>query len=175
MLIRLLSVHFFNFIFHLPLQIHFSSFANTNMFDIDDAPKVRVLKCRSYPPHMLPHTHFNAENDGRKLKEALEGSGTNEQCIIDIVTTRSNSQRQEIAAWYDNTFDRNLNDDLNDKLSGKFRDIIMGLMTPINEYLCKELHKSLSGLSTDEDALIEILCTKTNIEMAQLIVAYDDC
>jgi oligoribonuclease (3'-5' exoribonuclease) len=37
------------------------------------------------------------------------------------------------------------------------------------------LHRSLTGLSTNEDALVEILCTKTNKEMTQLIEAYDNC
>ncbi|KAG4070585.1 hypothetical protein HA402_011972 [Bradysia odoriphaga] len=154
--------------------IHFSTFANTNIFedainDFDYAPK-KVFKAHTYPLHLEPHRDFNAESDSRKLREAIEGSGTDEQCIIDIITTRSNAQRQKIAA-----LDRDLIDDLNRKLSGKFRDVIIGLMTPLNEYLCKELHKSLSGLGTDDEVLVEILCTKNNKEMAQLIVAYDDC
>lgn len=141
----------------------------------DDQPKVRVYKYRTYPSHLVPHFNFNAENDCRMLTEALEGSGTNEQCIIDIITTRSNAQRQDIATQYNViSLDRNLIDDLHDKLSGKFRDIVIALMTPLKEYLCKELHKSLTGLTTDEDALVEILCTKTNREMTQLIEAYDN-
>ncbi|KAG4070578.1 hypothetical protein HA402_011965 [Bradysia odoriphaga] len=154
-------------------KIHFSSFAKTNIFedainDFDYAPK-KVFKAHTYPLHLEPHPGFNAERDGRKLREAIEGSGTDEQCIIDILTTRTNVQRQKLA-----TLDRDLIDDLKSKMSGKFRDIIIGLMTPLNEYLCNELHKSLSGLSTDEEALVEILCTKNNKEMAQLIVDYDD-
>lgn len=162
---------------HLTLQIHYTSFANTKIFEDakNDKPKVRVCKIRTYPAHSVPHLNFNAENDYRNLSDALEGSGINEQCIIDILTTRSNAQRQEIAVWYNlSSLDRDLFDDLNKKLSGKFRDIVIGLMTPSKEYLCKELYKSLSGFNTDEDALVEILCTKTNKEMTQLIETYDN-
>jgi len=124
---------------------------------------------------MVPHFNFNARNDCRNLSEALDGYGTNEQCIIDILTTRSNAQRQEIAVQYNLILlGRDLIDDLNNKLGGKFREIIIGLMIPLKEYLCKELHKSLTGLTTDEDALVEILCTKTNKEMAELIETYDN-
>lgn len=162
---------------HLTLQIHYLSFADTNIFEAerDDKQKLKLTKFRAYPPRMVPHFNFNAENDSRDLSEALDGSGTNEQRIIDIATKRSNAQRQEIVRRYDILLlGRDLIADLNYKLSGKFRDIIIGLMTPLNEYLCKELHKSLTGLTTDEDALVEILCTKTNKEMAELIVAYDN-
>jgi len=156
--------------------IHFSSFNSPDIFDLgeDDTIKVRTCTVRTYLPHIVPYKNFNAGNDCEKLKEALEGPGINEQCIIDILTARTNDQRKEIAFCYANSFDRELIDDLNKKLSGKFRDIIIGLMTPLDEYLCKELHKSLTGLSTDEDALVEILCTKTNKEMTQLIEAYEN-
>jgi len=156
--------------------IHYMSFANEQLFEnqINDKPKVRVCKFRVYPRHLVPHFNFNAENDCTSLSEALEGSGTNEQCIIDIITTRSNAQRQAIAVRYNLiSLGRDLSNDLNDKCGGKFRDIIIGLMTPLNEYLCKELNTSLTGFTTDEDALVEILCTKTNKEMTQLIESYD--
>ncbi len=152
------------------------SFADTSLFEKerDDMPKVRACKVRTYPRHLVSHFNFNAENDCTNLSEALEGSGTNEQCIIDIITTRSNAQRQAIAVRYNLiSLGRDLFDDFNIKLSGKFRDIIIGLMTPTNEYLCKQLNNSLTGFSRDEDALIEILCTKTNKEMTQLIETYD--
>ncbi|KAG4070577.1 hypothetical protein HA402_011964 [Bradysia odoriphaga] len=123
-----------------------------------------------YHPYKMLSEDEMEEALYKKLREAIEGSGTDEQCIIDIITTRSNAQRQEIAA-----LDRDLIDDLNSKLSGKCRDIIIGLMNPLNEYLCNELHKSLSGMSTDDEVLVEILCTKNNKEMAELIVAYDNC
>lgn len=159
------------------MQINFPSFASPNIFHAakDDTTKAKVFTVRTYSPHIVPHIDFNAENDGRKLLEALEGSGTNEQCIIDILTSRSNAQRQEIAVWYQKSIDRDLVNDLNNKLNGKFGDVIIGLMTKLEEYLCRELHKSLTGLSTNEDALVEILCTKTNKEMTQLIEAYDNC
>lgn len=159
------------------MQIHFGPTLPTNIFaDAEvDGHKIKIREVHTYPPHMVPYVNFDAEKDGRKLRDALEGLGTNEQCIIDIITTRSNAQRQEIAIWYNSSFDRDLIDDFNNNLSGKFCEIIVVLMTPLKEFLCKELHKSLTGLSTDEDALVEILCSKTNVEITQLIQTYDDC
>jgi annexin A7/11 len=154
----------------------FKSFDSQNIFETprNDTNEAKAFTVRTYSLHIVPHINFKAEIDGRKLREALEGPGTNEQCIIDILTTRSNAQRQEIAIWYEKSFDRDLIDDLYNKFSGNFGEIIIALMTKLEVYLCNELHKSLTGFNTNEDALVEILCTKTHKEMTQLIEAYDN-
>lgn len=105
----------------------------------------------------------------------MKGFGTDEQTIIDILTARSNDQRQEIGVWFKNSLGRDLIDDLKSELGGKFEDVILALMTPPEEYLCKQLHKAMAGMGTDESTLIEILCSKTNEEIASLIQVYEDC
>ncbi|KPJ21346.1 Annexin-B10 [Papilio machaon] len=46
-------------------------------------------------------------------------------------------------------------------------------MLPPEEYLCKELNKCMDGLGTDESVLIEILCTRTKKEIADIVQAYE--
>ena len=104
----------------------------------------------------------------------MKGFGTDEQAIIDILTTRSNSQRQEIAKYFLEEYGRDLIDDLKSELGGKFEDVILALMKPPNQYLCKELHKAMNGIGTEEGALVEILCTRSNEEVKELVTTYED-
>ena len=103
----------------------------------------------------------------------MKGLGTDEQTIIDILTTCSNRQRQEIAKYFTNTFGRNIVDDLKSELGGEFEDVIVSLMIPAEEYLCTQLHKALEGLGTDESTLVDILCTMSNEELHELVELYE--
>lgn len=104
----------------------------------------------------------------------MKGFGTDEQTIIDILTSRSNGQRQQIATYFRNALGRDIIEDLKSELGGKFEDVIVGLMMPPNEYLCKQMHKAMDGMGTNESTLVEILCTKSNEEVQELVKVYED-
>ncbi|XP_063231391.1 annexin B10 [Bacillus rossius redtenbacheri] len=124
-------------------------------------------------PTVRPAPGFNASEDGVALRTAMKGFGTDEQAIIDILTHRSNEQRQEIAKFFTAEYGRNLMEDLESELSGKFEDLIMALMLPPADYLAKELNRAMDGLGTDEHTLVEILCTKNNKEIQEIVDAYE--
>ncbi|XP_075548102.1 annexin B9-like [Dermacentor variabilis] len=52
--------------------------------------------------------------------------------------------------------------DVKSTVRSNFDDIIIGLLYPLHEYLARELRKAIAGLGTDEECLIEILCTHSN-------------
>lgn len=125
-------------------------------------------------PTVVPYAQFNASADAETLRSAMKGFGTDEQTIIDILTSRSNSQRQEIAKYFTNSLGRDIIDDLKSELGGKFEDVIVALMMSPEQYLCKQLNKAMEGMGTNESTLVEILCTKTNEEVQRLLSVYED-
>ena len=60
-------------------------------------------------PTVTPAAGFSASDDGTALRGAMKGFGTDEQTIIDILTQRSNSQRQQISKFFTEEYGRVIN------------------------------------------------------------------
>lgn len=135
---------------------------------------IKIINIFQAVPTIHPAANFKASTDGDALRAAMKGFGTDEQAIIDILTARSNQQRQEVSDYFLSEYGRDLIEDLKSELGGKFEDVIVGLMMPPDQYLCKQLHKAMSGMGTNEHALIEILCSKNNEEVKKIVKTYED-
>uniref|UniRef100_A0A8C0IU80 Annexin n=1 Tax=Chelonoidis abingdonii TaxID=106734 RepID=A0A8C0IU80_CHEAB len=81
--------------------------------------------------------------------------GTDEQAIIDVLTKRSNAQRQQIARSFKEQFGKDLIASLKSELSGKFERLIVALMYSPFKYDAKELHDSLKGERDDPRCYVD--------------------
>ncbi|XP_005101297.1 annexin-B12 isoform X2 [Aplysia californica] len=121
---------------------------------------------------LKPASNFNVEQDVQVLRKAMKGLGTDEKAIIDVLGHRSCDQRQNIKMMYKTCFGRDLVSDLKSELGGRFEDASVALMMKREEFDAYELRRAMRGAGTDEAALIEILCTRTNAQIHSLTAAY---
>uniref|UniRef100_A0A8C9T552 Annexin n=1 Tax=Scleropages formosus TaxID=113540 RepID=A0A8C9T552_SCLFO len=98
--------------------------------------------------------------------------GTDEAAILQLVTSRSNAQRQQIKAAYKTLYGKDLVHDLKSELSGKFEKLILALMMPPVIYDATELRNAIKGAGTDEKVLIEILASRTPEQVREIIAVY---
>ncbi|XP_014400229.1 PREDICTED: annexin A3 isoform X1 [Myotis brandtii] len=115
---------------------------------------------------------FSPSVDAEAIRKAIRGIGTDEKTLISILTERSNAQRQLIVKEYQAAYEKKLKDDLKSDLSGHFEHLMVALVTPPAVFDAKQLKKSMKGAGTDEDALIEILTTRTSRQMKEISQAY---
>uniref|UniRef100_A0A7N6B2P7 Annexin n=1 Tax=Anabas testudineus TaxID=64144 RepID=A0A7N6B2P7_ANATE len=101
-------------------------------------------------------------------------AGVDEQTIIDILTRRSCDQRREITFEYERIAKKDLTTALKGALSGSLEALILGLMRSTAQFDAAELNASIKGLGTDEETLIEILCSRSNKELVEIKKVYKD-
>lgn len=123
----------------------------------------------------MPAQGFDPVKDAHTLRKAMKGFGTDEDKLIEVICGRNNEQRQEIQRQYKTHFGKDLIDDIKSETSGNFEKLLVGLLRPIVDYYCAELNDAMAGLGTDEEVLIEILCTLSNVEIHTIKNQYLRC
>ena len=116
------------------------------------------------------------DKDVEALKNAMKGTKekADEDALIKLIANRNNTQRQQLKAYYNQKYNRDLIFDLKSDLSGKFEDVVVALFDDPYIYDAKSLHNAMKGMGTDEDTCIEILCTRPNWYIQNIKVAYNN-
>lgn len=125
-------------------------------------------------PTVLPARDFDPDKDSARIETAIKTKGVDEQTIIDILTKRTYAQRREIAFAYERRAKKDMITALKGALSGSLETVILGLMKSTAQYDATEIRGSIKGLGTDEETLIEIVCSRSNSELVEIKKVYKE-
>ncbi|XP_034541121.1 annexin A2-A-like [Notolabrus celidotus] len=123
-------------------------------------------------PTVVPVTDFDPDRDAARIETAIKTKGVDEQTIIDVLTKRTYSQRRDIAFAYEKRAKKDMITALKGALSGSLETVILGLMKSTTQFDASEIRGSIKGLGTDEETLIEILCSRSSNELVEIKQIY---
>ncbi|XP_029904115.1 annexin A2-like [Myripristis murdjan] len=125
-------------------------------------------------PTVVAVRDFDPAKDAARIETAIKTKGVDEQTIIDILTRRSYEQRREIAFEYERLAKKDMITALKGALSGSLETVTLGLMKSTAQYDAAELKASMKGLGTDEESLIEIVCSRSSEELLEIKKVYKE-
>ncbi|XP_051907634.1 annexin A3b [Hippocampus zosterae] len=116
--------------------------------------------------------NFKVEEDVAAIRKAIEGIGTTEKTLIEVLAKRSNAQRQLIAQAYEKATGRALIADLEGDTHGNFEDLLVALVKPPSVYDCHEVIKAIKGAGTTESTLTELFASRSNRQIKAISDVY---
>jgi annexin A7/11 len=123
---------------------------------------------------IVPNSNFDDEAVATALRKAMKGLGTDEDAIIQQLSSIDSNQRQAVKQKFKTMYGRDLIDDLKSELGGNFENVTLAMMMTKTEYDAYCLRKAMKGAGTDEKALIEILATRSNDEINAAKAAFHE-
>jgi hypothetical protein len=110
----------------------------------------------------------NPQHDAEVIHKAIEGLGTDEKAINEVLGHRSKHEIQEIAKAYEHAYKKTMIHDIKGDTSGNYKRLLVALVnTPVQNK--KELiEKATKGLGTTEKYLIDVLAPSSNEEILEL-------
>jgi len=124
-----------------------------------------------------------AEYDAQCLHDAMEGIGTDESCLIEILVGRTNSDIKALCAAYRKLYAKDLIDDIKEDTSGTTRDFFKILLKGDRDESnsqrnvqsdAEDLYKAGEGrLGTDEKTFMSILCRLPDYHLRQVFDYYE--
>uniref|UniRef100_A0A4W6D916 Annexin n=1 Tax=Lates calcarifer TaxID=8187 RepID=A0A4W6D916_LATCA len=125
-----------------------------------------------------------AEFDAYELNSAIKGAGTDEACLIEILSSRSNAEIKEINRIYKQEYKKSLEDAISGDTSGHFRRLLISLAQgnrdereQVDISLAKQDAQALyaageNKLGTDESKFNAILCARSKSHLRAVFLEY---
>ncbi|XP_014456947.2 annexin A11 [Alligator mississippiensis] len=122
--------------------------------------------------------------DVYEIKEAIKGAGTDEDCLIEILVSRSNEHIRELSRVYKTEFKKTLEEAIRSDTSGHFQRLLISLAqgnrdesTNVDMSLVQRDAQELyaageNRLGTDESKFNAILCARSRAHLRAVFSEY---
>uniref|UniRef100_A0AAQ4PHW7 Annexin A14 n=1 Tax=Gasterosteus aculeatus aculeatus TaxID=481459 RepID=A0AAQ4PHW7_GASAC len=117
-----------------------------------------------------PFPNFHPEQDAREIRTALQNKDA--VTVVRILTNRTNAQRQVIAQTFEEMTQKDLAVGVKKAMSGELEILLLELLMPPVQYEAFRLQQAMVGLGTDEETLLEILCTRSGEKLREISAMY---
>lgn len=125
-------------------------------------------------PSLKATSGYSPASDATNLEKAIKAKGVDEDSIIKILTNRTNGERQQIKAAYQQQTGKSLDDALKKALSSHLEEVVLGMMKTPAQFDAHCLKGAVKGLGTDENTLIEIVVSRNNHELREINKVYKE-
>ncbi|XP_056438733.1 annexin A2 isoform X1 [Gadus chalcogrammus] len=119
-----------------------------------------------------PFPGLNPEKDALAVQTALEKKDV--VSLVSILTNRNSAQRQMVDKAYRGIGQKDLETGLKKVLSGDLLSLMLALMMTPYEHEAHRLRQAMEGLGTNEETLLEILCTRSAPQLKETNTAYSE-
>lgn len=119
-----------------------------------------------------PFPNFRPERDVEDVQTACQQKDV--KTLVRIMTNRDNAQRQTLAKAYLSATGKELKADLKKALSGDLESLMLDLLLTPDQFDAQRLYKAMKGLGTDEETLLEVLCTRSPSQLKIITSAYNE-
>ncbi|XP_053720453.1 annexin A11-like isoform X3 [Synchiropus splendidus] len=125
-----------------------------------------------------------AHFDASECREAIKGAGTDEACLIEILSSRSNAEIHEITKIYKAEYGKSLEDAISSDTSGHFRRLLVSLCQGnrderehVDISMAKQDAQKLyaageNKVGTDESQFNAILCARSKSHLRAVFHEY---
>ena len=124
------------------------------------------------------------EYDADELRKAMKGIGTNEDTLIEIISSRPPAVLKRIKDKFNEKYKRDLEKDVKSETSGTLRKLLIALLqcsrstnTKPNLEQCKAIAEEIykageAKMGTDESVFNKYFCSLSPVELAHVARAY---
>jgi len=116
---------------------------------------------------------YDCEAASQRLRDAMEGIGTDEDEVSNVLGTHSNWQLLEIKTQYTAMFGRDLIEDLEGETKGHFEELCVALVRERMEFVAHTVHDALAGAGTSEQIIADVFGTIHPWEVQVLAEIYE--